>query len=250
MHPETVRREPVFNLPGIVVVLSLAFVLIHVARAFLSPDQDLEVLARFAFVPDRLLPEAARTYAYPGGPYSEYLTFVSYAFLHADFLHLVVNVPLFAAFGAVLVRRMGGVRFVVLSIVGAIGAAAAHLLVHYGEATPVIGASGIVSAFLGATTRFGLQPGGAMRVGAVAGRGPDVLAAARVPAATLLQCLTDRRVLQFVAAFLAMNLVIVFGAEALVGPGGGVAWEAHIGGFLTGFLVFPLVDPIGPARRD
>ncbi|MEJ1161117.1 rhomboid family intramembrane serine protease [Prosthecomicrobium sp. N25] len=240
------RREPLFNLPGPVVAACAVLIGVHLLRLVLTPEQDLEILARFAFVPDRLQAVAERQYLYPGGSWADAASFVSYALLHADIFHLGVNLSFFAAFGAVIVRRFGTVRFVLLCLVSAIGAAMAHWAAHVGEATPVIGASGIVSGLMGALARFGFEPGGPMRVGGLGARGADALAAARVPAPGLTASLTDGRVLQFVAVFLVMNLVIVFGAEALTGPGGGIAWEAHVGGFMTGFLAFSLLDPVDP----
>lgn len=58
--------------------------------------------------------------------------------------------------------------------------------------------------------------------------------------------LRDRRVIGFVAVWFVINLA--FGLGAPVGAETGtIAWQAHIGGFLAGLLLFPLFDPV--ARR-
>ncbi len=67
----------------------------------------------------------------------------------------------------------------------------------------------------------------------------------RQPALGLSEALRDRRVIQFAAIWFVINLAV----GLLAGPLGvsdlSVAWEAHIGGFVAGFLLFPLFDP-GP----
>lgn len=241
------RREPFFNLPGAVVVLAAAMVGIHVVRAFLGDEQDLDLLALFAFVPDRLLPPDLAHYAYPGGEGARVWTFLTYAFLHADGLHLLVNVPIFAALGTVIWRRFGTLRFSLLVVVSAVAAAATHLASHWGEAVPVIGASGIVSGLMGALTRFAFVPGGPMAPDSIGRDGHAVgqFAAARRPALGLVASLTDGKVVRFTLVFLALNALLAYGAEYLVGAGGSIAWEAHIGGYAAGFLLFGLLDPVG-----
>jgi membrane associated rhomboid family serine protease len=72
----------------------------------------------------------------------------------------------------------------------------------------------------------------------------DADAAAKVPALSLSRALRNGRVLGFLAVWFGVN--IVFGAWSLsIGAdGANVAWQAHIGGFLAGLLLFALFDPI------
>jgi membrane associated rhomboid family serine protease len=238
-------RQPVFNIPGVVVTLALVMVGVHLLRSVLSPQVDLWILELFAFVPDRFAAGGTDS-AYLGGFPAEIWSFVTYAFLHADAMHLIVNTPMFAAFGAVVARRFGTIRFLVFAVLTAAGAAAAHMWSHLDDVQPVIGASGIVSGLMGAVVRFGFVRGGPMSAPDPRDeRAGDVNRSATVPAATFRQLLTEPRAIFFVLAFFLMNLLLVFGAEAFAGPGASIAWEAHIGGFLTGLLVFSLFDPVG-----
>lgn len=237
-HPP---REPLFNMPTVVVLTSLAMLAVHIARNFLSPDQDWLVLAWFAFVPERYVPGAVHL-GYPGGSAAEAWTFVTYAFLHADATHLLVNVPMYAAVGAVLARRIGWVRFVGFFIATAAASALAHLLVHAGADVPVVGASGVISGLLGSLLRFGFGPGGLMAPDRY--RGDDLGAGwpGFAPRARLTAALTNRRALQFIGIFLLTNLLLVLGSDLFLGPGASVAWEAHLGGFVSGLVLFPLFD--------
>ena len=63
------------------------------------------------------------------------------------------------------------------------------------------------------------------------------------PAASLSENLKNPQVLFFIATWVAVNFI--FGAGAtLLGPGIQIAWQAHIGGFLAGLLLFSLLDPV------
>ena len=103
----------------------------------------------------------------------------------------------------------------------------------------MIGASGAISGFMAAATRFAFQRGGPL---SFIGANDD---AYRVPAVPLAAALRDRRIVVFLGLWFALN--IVFGLGTLAMPGideQQVAWQAHIGGFLAGLLLFPLFDPV------
>ena len=117
--------------------------------------------------------------------------------------------------------------------------ALAHWLAHPLGLAPVIGASASVSGAMAAATRFAFQPGGPMRSSGRA-RGPGLY---RVPALPLAQVFTDRQALPFVLAWFAINLVTGIGAVPMGLSESGIAWEAHIGGFLAGLLLFGWFDP-------
>lgn len=240
-QPRPPDREPIFNLPGIIVVTAVAMIAIHVSRGFLTPDDDWAVLAWFAFVPERYVPGAVHL-GYPGGFATEVWTFVTYAFLHADATHLLVNVPMYAAVGAVVTRRIGSTRFIAFFVATAAASALAHLWVHPGADVPVVGASGVISGLLGSLLRFGFGPGGLMSPDRYRGDERDAQWPGFAPAASLAAVLTNRRALQFIGIFLLTNLLLVLGSDLFLGPGASIAWEAHLGGFAAGLLFFPLFD--------
>jgi membrane associated rhomboid family serine protease len=87
--------------------------------------------------------------------------------------------------------------------------------------------------------RFMFQSGGAL-----AGLRVDRSRVHRVPAAPLLTALRDPRVLTFLAVWFGVNLVFGVGSLSLAEGEQSVAWEAHIGGFLAGMLLFAVFDPV------
>ena len=234
------RREPIFNLPPAILVLGVLMTLIHCARVFLlTNEQDVDVLLLFAFIPVRYAVDAAQ-YALPGGMAADIWTFVSYAFLHGDFVHLAVNLFWFAAFGSAVAWRFGTLRFLVFSAVAAIGGAIAHLISNPDTFIPVIGASGAISGQMAAAARFVFfhHP-----------RGPFSISKEhwRYPAPPLTVALRDSRVFIFLAVWFGLNLFVGIGAPPIAGAEGEIAWQAHIGGFLVGLLTFSAFDPV---KRD
>lgn len=218
------RREPVFNVPGIVTVLALLCVATHLLRVYvLTPHQDFELLVRAAFVPVR----------YSGDYDLDVWAFTSpftYAFLHGDFVHLLLNMIWLLAFGSPLANRLGVARFLAFWFATSLGAVAMHYAVYPDGQAPLIGASGAISGMMGAAARYGF------RIDRSSGRG--VFGGPILPIAAAL---TSRPVVTFLVVWFAINLV-----TGLVGMGAGmdatIAWEAHIGGFLVGFFGVGLFD--------
>ncbi len=236
--------EPIFNLPWIVTLFSGVMIAIHAVRAFLDSKTDVEVLLWLAFLPARYDPALRVREALPGGDAADVWTFVTYAFLHGDITHLIVNLVWFLAFGSAVAWRFGILRFVVFFAVTAAVGALVHLMLHFGEIAPLVGASAAISGMMAAALRFAFEEGGPL--GIFRGRGE---AAFRVPASSLTQAFKNRQVLVFVLVWFAINILFGLGSiPELVGDGA-VAWEAHIGGFLAGLLLFPLFDPIGSAQK-
>ncbi|MBX3529758.1 MAG: rhomboid family intramembrane serine protease [Rhizobiaceae bacterium] len=218
------RREPVFNLPAIVIVLIGACVAIHVVRAtLLSEDTDLSLLLHFAFWPIR----------YSGGYELDIYAFVSpvsYSLLHGGVAHLVVNMIWLAAFGSPLAARIGAVRFVLFWVATTLGAVALHYVLHSESIVPLVGASGAISGMMGAAARF------AFRIDRASGRGAFAGAPLSIPAV-----FTNRQTLTFLAVWMVVNFVAGFGLGT-PGMDSQIAWEAHVGGFVVGFFGLRLFD--------
>jgi membrane associated rhomboid family serine protease len=230
------ERTRAINLPPVVLWLSVALIAVHVARQLVSARTDEWVVLAFAFIPSRYGADVAFL---PGGLAARFWTPVTYAFLHADWVHLFVNVIWMASFGGALARRFGAVRFLVLSLVSAIAAVGLHYVLHANDQALVIGASGAVSGMMAGTARFAFSPNGPLAGGRNA-------AAFRVPAEPLSSAFRNRRVLGFVVIWFAVNLLFGFAGGLVAGVSGPIAWEAHIGGFLAGLFCFPLLDPVRP----
>lgn len=230
-------------MPGVVIVTIAALVLVHVIRTwFLSDDQDTLFLLTFAFIPARYGALAGGfPGGFPGGFGAELWTFFTYAFIHADLMHLGLNLAWLLPFGTALARRFGAWRYCIFMLVMAAIGALAHLVSHIGAMEPVIGASAAISGAMAAAMRFVLQERGPLALWR------DGEQAYRVPAASLAATLRNPTFLLFLAVWLGLNLLfglgsISFGTEA----GQQIAWQAHVGGFLAGLLLFPVFDPVVP----
>ena len=237
--PEEARRQPALNLPPVIIALSAILIAVHVLRQFLSEEADLKVLLWTAFLPARYGNVPLLNGLLPGGLAADIWTFVTYAFLHGDFVHLGVNLIWFLAFGSAVAWRFGTFRFLAFSAVTAAAGSFLHLLTHYGDVAPLVGASAAISGAMAAAVRFAFEAGGPL--GAWRNSGPEAF---RVPASPLLQSLRNPQVMIFLGVWFALNLL--FGATSALtnAAPGSIAWEAHVGGFLAGLLLFPLFDPV------
>jgi membrane associated rhomboid family serine protease len=236
--------EPVFNVPRVITATLALLIGVHVVRdVLLSDNQNIEFLLLFAFIPFRYDPSVLATGSMPGGLGAEVWTFVTYGFIHGDWIHLSVNGVWLLAFGAPIARRFGTVRFLVFFLVTAAAGAIAHLFTHVGDLQPMIGASAAISGCMAAAMRFVFQRGGPLHL--LRENDAD---AYRVPALPLVTALRDRRILVFLIAWFAINSLFAFTAAPIIGTGQVVAWQAHIGGFLAGLIAFAAFDPVPKAE--
>jgi membrane associated rhomboid family serine protease len=231
---DSAAREPVFNIPRVVVALLAVMALVHALRMFvLTAAEDNELLLLFVFDPVRYAAGPLPEGGLPGGFGAQVWTFVTYAFLHASWTHLGVNAVWFLAFGSAVARRFGPARFVLFFCVTAAAGAIAHLFAYGGEDAPVIGASAAISGTMAAAVRFAFRRGGA----------PRRFEAGRLPALPLARALREPAVIAFLLVWFAINFVFGLWSTPLAGENEVVAWQAHIGGFLAGLLLFSWFDP-------
>ncbi|WP_445488996.1 rhomboid family intramembrane serine protease [Rhodopseudomonas sp. RCAM05734] len=232
------------TLPGALTAYVALLAIIHGVRALLPLDLDDLVLELFAFIPKRY-DQTLLAMPFAGGTPAKIWTFVSYSLLHANLSHIGFNVLWLLPFGSALARRFGAVRFFLFMAVTAAAGAAAHLLTHEHALAPMIGASASVSGAMAAAIRFAFVRGSFLSFN----RG-DADEAARVPALPLLRSLRDPRVLAFLAIWFGTNIIFGVGSIAIGAEGASVAWQAHIGGFFAGLLLFSLFDPIPRLPRE
>jgi membrane associated rhomboid family serine protease len=237
------RQPRAFNIPSIVLVLAGSLIAVHVVRTYLiDHQQDFEAILLFSFIPARYASGAVAAglpggYEFPGGMAADIWTFLTYGALHANWTHLLVNMAWMVAFGSAVAQRFGAGRFLALTCAATVGGALLHLATRWGDLSPVIGASAAVSGYMGAAVRFALAGPDPMIGG---GRGNDRVHA---PAAPLFDAIRDRRVIVFLAVWFGINLLFGTGIVSFGTGEAGIAWEAHIGGFLVGLLGFGLFDP-------
>jgi membrane associated rhomboid family serine protease len=241
-----VQREPLFNIPPVIVALLAVLALVHGVRAeLLSDEQNIEFLFTFAFIPARYDTSIVLGGVLPGGFGAEVWTFVTYSLIHADWTHFGVNAVWLLPFGSAVARRFGTIRFLAFFAATAAAGAALHLATHAGEQFPMIGASASISGMMAAAMRFAFQRGGPL---SMLRSGDDE--AYRVPAIPLTGVLSDARVLIFLAVWFGINIVFGIGSLPITGSDNPVAWQAHIGGFLAGLLLFSWFDPSPAGRRN
>ena len=233
-------RPPAFNSPGVVLALIALLAVVHAARTYLIGSVvDVRLVYDFAFIPACYSQACDLLFGRPAG--ALLWSPLTHALLHGDWTHFGLNAVWLLAFGTPVARRIGTVRFLVFTIAGALAGAAAFFVVNPELMEPVIGASGMVSALMGGACRF-----------AFSGLGRRVPHAGWTPRLSIGQALSDRTILFFIAVFFATNLLTATAIGGYVSGGAPIAWEAHIGGFLFGFLAFALFDrqpaQLSPAR--
>jgi membrane associated rhomboid family serine protease len=239
-------RQPIFNVPAVIVALAVCLGLIQAMVEFvLSPQATETLLELFAFDPARYGAMVLPGQTLPGGVAADVWTFVTYALFHASWMHLIFNLIWLLAFGTPVARRFGPWRFLAFFAVTAAGGALAHLLTHLGEDVPVIGASAAVIGMMAAALRFVFQPGSPLGFPRA-----DVADAYRVPAKPLGAVLREPRMLLFVLVWFGLNALVALPSFAMPGMTESVAWQAHIGGFVTGLVLFGWFDPTLPQRSE
>ncbi|MBR0692811.1 rhomboid family intramembrane serine protease [Bradyrhizobium lablabi] len=241
--PAEVPREPILTLPSALTAYVLLIAVIHL-RVLLPAQMENWTIDVFGFIPKRY-DSTLLNVTFPGGAGAKVWTFVTYSLLHANLTHIGFNVLWLLPFGSALARRFGAVRFFVFMAVTAAAGALAHLVTHEHAIAPMIGASASVSGAMAAAIRFAFVRGSFLSFS----RG-DAEAAARVPALSLSRALRDGRVLGFLAVWFGVNIVFGLGSITIGGDGASVAWQAHIGGFLAGLVLFSLFDPVPRTRGD
>jgi membrane associated rhomboid family serine protease len=142
-------------------------------------------------------------------------------FLHGGIMHLVGNMLYLWIFGNNIEDAMGHGRFVLFYLICGVIAALSHALTDAGSVVPMIGASGAISGILGAY----------------------LLLYPRAQVLVLIPLGFFTRLMYIPAGFvlgLWFLLQLISGSATVGQGGGGVAWFAHIGGFLAGMILVGL----------
>ncbi|MEM7547179.1 MAG: rhomboid family intramembrane serine protease [Pseudomonadota bacterium] len=201
--------------PAIIWAMTLIFVAFELAfqaaSAGILPFGDLrwEVYKKLAFF-DLYFEGMLEGYEVP---FEFWTSFLTHAVLHGGLVHLAMNGAIFLGLGGMIANNIGAKRFLVLFVVTAIAGSLTFALITDTQG-PLVGASGAIFGFFGALKRWEWR------------------------------WLTSRnmslsRFWGSIAGLTALNVLL-----ALFFPGeGAVAWEAHLGGFVAGFLIAPVLAP-------
>jgi membrane associated rhomboid family serine protease len=240
---EPVQREPILTLPRALTAYVVLLAVIHL-RVLLPAEWENWTIDMFGFIPKRY-DSTLLAIDFPGGSGAKVWSFVTYSLLHANLSHIAFNVLWLLPFGSALARRFGAIRFFLFMAVTAIAGALAHLVTHEHSVAPMIGASASVSGTMAAAIRFAFVQGSFLSFS----RG-DADAAAKVPALSLRRALRNPRVLGFLGVWFGVNIIFGLGSIAIGLEGASVAWQAHIGGFFAGLVLFSVFDPVPRTRAD
>jgi membrane associated rhomboid family serine protease len=234
-------QSPAINLPLVVGLTVGVLVAVHIARNWISEDVTVWSIYLFTFSPMRFNP--ANAIPFVAG--SQWWSFLTYAFLHADWAHLLFNSIWLVIFGTPVARLFGAWRFLLIAALAAIAGAVAHLLVHWPDRTYLLGASGAVSGLLGAALPI------------MHGRGNIGKRVALKQTLSLTEYLQSGQALIFTLMWFALQLVPQFfvGLSAIMTDTAflgerPVAWEAHVGGFLAGLALFFLLRSMHLSRQS
>lgn len=237
--PEGRGSEPIFNVPSVVVGLLAVLAVVHLGRELLAESQDDWLVYALAFVPARYSGSAGDI---PGAPWAAVTSLLTHAVVHGNVTHLGVNAIWLLAVGTPLAWRMTAVPFLAFTAVCAVGGALLFLLLNIGLEAPMVGASGAISGLMGAVFRLIYAADG--RAGWILLREHPELA----PRLSLPGLVRNQRAAIAIGVWVVMNFVFAFATSGTAAPGG-IAWEAHLGGFFTGLLTFGLFDP-GPKAES
>jgi membrane associated rhomboid family serine protease len=163
-------------------------------------------IVKWAFVPSRLL----------ANPSGDFLTLFTSMFMHAGWLHLGGNMLYLWIFGDNVEDRFGHIKFIIFYLLCGLAATLAQLAFSLGSHVPNLGASGAIAGVLGAYIL--LFPQGRVRVL----QGQQVV---QMPA------------LIVIGFWIVLQFFSGIGSIANTADTGGVAYMAHIGGFLAGLVL-------------
>jgi len=215
--------NPTRNQPVVVYVLLALNVLVFLYEVTLPPAQAELFQLRWALIP-AMLTERHEIHSLS--------TPLTSMFMHGDVLHLGFNMWTLHIFGDNVEDKMGRTRFVIFYLLCGLAAAAAQTLVDPSSRVPMIGASGAIAGVLSAYMK--LFPG------------------ARV--VTLIPIfffffVRELPAVFFIALWFVLQVLYGLGSLGQIGTGqGGVAFFAHIGGFLAGLALWRQLLP--PRGRD
>ena len=187
-------------------LVTYALIALNVLFFFVELSGGDAFIVKWAFVPSRFL----------ANPFSDFLTLFTSMFMHAGWVHLGGNMLYLWIFGDNVEDRFGPIKFTIFYLLCGLAATFAQLAFSLGSNVPNLGASGAIAGVLGAYIL--LFPQGKVRVL----QGQQVI---QVPA------------LIVIGMWFVLQLFSGIGSIANTAQTGGVAYMAHVGGFLAGFVL-------------
>jgi len=198
-------------------VVTYVLIAINALVFFLELSSGDAFIERWAFVPSRFL----------ANPVADFPTLFTSMFMHISWVHLLGNMLYLWIFGDNVEDRLGHAMYIIFYLLCGLGATFAQMAVSMGSNVPNLGASGAIAGVLGAYLL--MFPRG--KVNVLMGR-----AIVPMPALVVLGLWILLQIFSSVGSFTTSEQT----------SGGGVAYMAHIGGFVTGIV---LTYVLGGTRR-
>ncbi len=190
----------------IVPLVTYALIALNLVFFFIELSGGDAFIEKWAFIPSRFLAD----------PASDFLTLFTSMFMHAGWLHLGGNMLYLWIFGDNVEDRFGHIKFIIFYLLAGLAATFAQLMFSMTSTIPNLGASGAIAGVLGAYLL--LFPKSQIKV----------LQGSRViPVSALI----------VIGLWFILQLFSGVGSIASTTDTGGVAYMAHIGGFVAGFLL-------------
>lgn len=187
-------------------VVTYALIALNVLVFFLEMSQGEAFITQWSFVPTRFLAD-------PGG---QFITIFSSMFMHASYLHIFGNMLYLYIFGDNVEDNFGPVKYLIFYLLSGIAATFAQLFFSMTSSIPNLGASGAIAGVLGAYLI--MFPRG--RINLLMGR-----------------VVTQTSALVAIGLWFLLQLFSSVGSITAAGDTGGVAYMAHVGGFIGGLLL-------------
>lgn len=190
----------------------------------LGPNATQAFLYEYGLVPLRYFSPAWGERV--GLPATDLTPFLTNMFLHGGFLHIILNMWTLHIFGPALEDRLGHLRFSALYLLSGLAASVTHAIFNASSPVPVVGASGAIAGI----------------IAAYAVRFPYAWIRVLVPI-VVIPLFFDIPALLFAGIWFFMQ--VLQGTSELMVPalGSGIAWWAHIGGFLAGLILLRQLEP-------
>lgn len=223
-HTVPLRRRPIVT-RALVIANSVVFL----TQLFLGQQTEMLINA-FGFIPARLVHPAAYGYSM----FEVAVTLVTSLFLHGGFVHLMGNMIYLWVFGGAVEDALGHVRYIVFFIVCGVIGSLTHTMLFPQSTVPSIGASGSIAGILGAF--LVLRP--------------------RARIVTLLPLIVYWAMVEIRAVFLLaiwfamqfFNGFLSIAAAHRTQEVNGIAWWAHVGGFIFGAVIGAVARRTSPER--
>jgi membrane associated rhomboid family serine protease len=197
----------------IVPVVTYALIAINVLFFFVELSAGDAFIERWSVVPQRLL----------ANPVGDFITVFTAMFMHGGWMHLLSNMLYLWIFGDNVEDRLGHTKFIIFYLLCGIAATFAQVLVNPNSTIPNLGASGAIAGVLGAYLL--MFPRGSVRV---------LMGRAIIPMPALI-------VIGFWALLQIVSGIGSIATTAQTADTGGVAYMAHVGGFVAGLILAPLM---------